>query len=66
MFYFSTLPTRSNIGLIIKMSLNPADLSKLDVRYIFSRNGDLEKFSTAAVKIIKLYEDAGSYIYKVN
>lgn len=56
----------SNIGLIIKMSLNSADLSKLDVRYIFSRNGDLEKFSTAAVKIIKLYEDAGSYIYKVN
>lgn len=56
----------SNIGLIIKMSLNPNDLSKLDVRYILSRNGDLEKFSTAKVKIKQIYEDAGSYIYRVN
>ena len=53
-------------GLVIKMSLNPDDLQKLDVRYILSRNGDLEKFSTAAVKIKKIYTDAGSHIYKVN
>ena len=55
-----------NAGLVIKMSLNPNDLSKLDVRYILSRNGALEKFSTAEVKINKIYEDAGSYIYRVN
>lgn len=49
-----------------KIKLNVGDLKKLEAGYILSRSGDLEKFSTAAVKIIKLYEDAGSYIYKVN
>ena len=48
------------------LTLNPADLPKLDVRYILSPHGDLEKFSTAAVKINKLFEDAGTFIYKVN
>ena len=56
----------SNIGLVIKMLFNPNDLSKLDVRYILSRNDGLEKFSTATVKIKKIYEDAGTYIYRVN
>lgn len=49
-----------------KLNLNPADLPKLDVRYILSPHDDLEKFSTAEVKINKIYEDAGSYIYRVN
>ena len=53
-------------GDMFELTLNPADLPKLDVRYILSPHGDLEKFSTAAVKIVKLYEDAGSHIYKVN
>ena len=48
------------------LTLNPADLPKLDVRYILSPHGDLEKFSTAAVKINKLFADAGTFIYKVN
>ncbi len=47
------------------LNLNPADLPKLDVRYIFSRNATLEKFSTRRVKIKKLYEESGSYIYSV-
>ncbi|MBD3879233.1 MAG: hypothetical protein SR1Q5_06055 [Quinella sp. 1Q5] len=45
--------------------LNPADLPKLDVRYIFSRNGTLERFSTRHVKIKMIYGEAGSYIYSV-
>ena len=45
--------------------LNPADLPKLDVRYIFSRNGKLETFSTPQIKIKKIYEEAGSFIYSV-
>lgn len=53
-------------GDMFELTLNPADLPKLDVRYILSPHGDLEKFSTSAVKITKLYEDAGSHIYKVN
>ena len=48
-----------------KVFLNPDDLKKLDVKYIFSRNGGLEDFSTAQVKIQKIYEDAGSFIYKI-
>ncbi len=57
-----------DMGLLdhCKIKLNVGDLKKLDAGYILSRSGDLEKFSTAAVKITKLYEDAGSYIYKVN
>ena len=65
---FSYTPTKFDIERldVFKIMLNPADILKLDVRYILSPHDDLEKFSTAAVKIIKLYEDAGSYIYKVN
>lgn len=57
-----------DMGLLdhCKIKLNVGDLKKLDAGYILSRSDDLEKFSTAAVKITKLYEDAGSYIYKVN
>lgn len=47
------------------LSLNPDDLPKLDVRYIFSRNGQLEKFSTRRVKIKMIYTEAGSFIYSV-
>ena len=50
---------------IFALNLNPADLPKLEVEYIFSRKGDLENFSTPQVKIQKIYEDAGSFIYKV-
>lgn len=62
-------PTRENFKFYNRyahIKINPADLPKLDVRYILSPYGDLEKFSTSAVKITKLYEDAGSHIYKVN
>lgn len=52
-------------GDMFELYLNPADLPKLDARYIFSRNGELENFSTAQVKIKKIYEDAGSFIYSV-
>ncbi len=45
--------------------LNTDDLKKLDAKYIFSRKGELENFSTPQVKIQKIYEDAGSFIYKV-
>ena len=57
-----------DIGLLdhCKIKLNVGDLKKLDAGYILSRNGDLEKFSTATIKITKIYNDAGSYIYKVN
>ena len=48
------------------LNINPADLPKLDARYIFSRDADLEKFSTPQIKIKKIYEDAGSFIYSVN
>ena len=47
------------------INLNPADLPKLGARYIFSRNGTLERFSTRHVKIKMLYKEAGSYIYSV-
>ena len=50
----------------INLDLNSEDLSKLEVKYIFSRNGELENFSTPQVKIQKIYEDAGSFIYVVN
>ena len=50
----------------INLDLNPADLSKLEVKYIFSRNSELENFSTSHVKIQKIFEDAGSFIYEVN
>ncbi len=64
---FDSGATRFDIHLdTTTLLLNPADLPKLDVRYILSPHGDLEKFSTAAVKITKFYEDAGSYIYRVN
>lgn len=61
-------PTEFHLNQIdyFTLRLNSADLPKLDARYILSPHGDLEKFSTAAVKIRKLYEDAGNYIYKVD
>ncbi|MBQ9441909.1 MAG: hypothetical protein IJU55_02740 [Selenomonadaceae bacterium] len=49
----------------LNLNLNPADLPRLEVKYIFSRKGELENFSTPQVKIQKIYEDAGSFIYKV-
>lgn len=57
-----------DMGLLdhCKINLNVNDLPKLDVRYILSRNGDLEKFSTGAIKIRKLFDDAGSFIYSVD
>ena len=45
--------------------LNPADLPTLKVNYILARNGELENFSTSHIKIQKIYEDAGSFIYSV-
>ena len=48
------------------LTLNPADFLKLYVRYILSPHDDLEKFSTATVKITKIYDDASNFIYKVN
>ena len=54
-----------NQGDYFTLFLNPADLPKLETRYIFSRNGELENFSTPQVKIKKIYEDAGSFIYSV-
>ena len=48
------------------LHLNPKDLSVLEVGYIFSRNGELEKFSLDSVKIQKIYEENGNCIYKVN
>ncbi|MBO4400813.1 MAG: hypothetical protein J5809_03095 [Selenomonadaceae bacterium] len=48
------------------VKLNAADLPKLEARYIFSRDGALENFSTPRVKIQKIYEDAGSYIYEIH
>ena len=48
------------------VKLNATDLPKLNVRYIFSRNGALESFSTPKIKIKKIYEDAGSYIYEIS
>ena len=65
---FSNEATKFDIhrGDMFELTLNPADLPKLDVRYILSPHDDLEKFSTAAIKIIKIYNDAGSYIYKIN
>lgn len=48
------------------LQLNPADLKTLEVKYIFSRNGELEKFSTPQIKIQKIFEDAGSFVYEVN
>ena len=65
---FSTGATKFDIhrGDMFELTLNVADLPKLDVKYILSPHGDLEKFSTAAVKITKIFEDAGSFIYEVN
>ncbi|MBR6013590.1 MAG: hypothetical protein IK062_07405 [Selenomonadaceae bacterium] len=48
-----------------KVYLNPNDLKKLEVKYIFSRHDNLEKFSTPQFKIQKIYDDAGSFIYNV-
>lgn len=48
------------------VKLNAADLPKLEARYIFSRDGALENFSTPKIKIQKIYEDAGSYIYEIS
>ena len=48
-----------------KLFLNPDDLSALKANYILSRNGELENFSTSHIKIQKIYEDAGSFIYSV-
>ena len=48
------------------VKLNAADLPKLGAGYIFSRNGALENFSTPNLKIQKIYEDAGSFIYKIS
>lgn len=53
------------LGDHFNLNLNPADLHKLDVKYILSRKGDLEKFSAPKVKIKKLYENRGSFIYSV-
>ena len=53
-------------GDMFELALNPVDLLRLNVRYIFSPHADLEKFSTPAVKITKLFDDAGSYIYVVD
>ena len=51
---------------LFTLFLNPNDLKTLDVKYIFSRNGELENFSTPQIKIQKIYEDAGNFIYEVN
>ncbi len=47
------------------VKLNAADLPKLSARYIFSRNAALENFSALEIKIRKIYEEAGSYIYEI-
>jgi len=62
------LPTNfsTNRPDFFDLNLNPADLTKLEVKYIFSRNSELENFSTQQVKIQKIFEDAGSFIYEVN
>ena len=62
------MPTNfsANRSDVFDLNLNPADLTKLEVKYIFSRNGELENFSTPQLKIQKIYEDAGSFIYKVS
>ena len=47
------------------LELNPDDLIKLDVRYIFSQRAELENFSTRKVKIKMIYHEAGNFIYSV-
>ena len=51
---------------LFKVDLNPLDLPKLNVTHIFSRNGELEKFSLPTVSIKKIYEENGNCIYKVD
>ena len=48
------------------VKLNAADLPKLNARYIFSRDGALESFSTPEIKIQKIYEESGSFIYEIH
>ena len=49
----------------MKINLNVEDLPKLEVKYIFSCNGELENFSTAAVKVKKICADRNAYIYEI-
>lgn len=61
-------PTEFNlIGAdCFRINLNVSDLKTLEVNYILSNRADLENLSLQDVSIIKIYEDAGSFIYKVN
>lgn len=49
-----------------RIKLNVADLKTLEVAYILSNRNDLQNLSAADIKITKIYEDAGSFIYKIN
>ncbi|MCR5834024.1 MAG: hypothetical protein K6G55_05170 [Selenomonadaceae bacterium] len=51
---------------LFALTLNPIELPKLDVKYIFSNTKDLEKFSSANVTITKIFEDRISYIYRID
>ena len=52
-------------GDLFDLHLNVNDLPVLEVHYVFSRNSELENFSTPQIKIRKIFEDAGSFIYEV-
>lgn len=49
----------------LRIDLNVDDLPKLEAKYIFSSNSELENFSTASIKIRKIYADRNAFIYEI-
>lgn len=50
----------------LNLNLNSSDLCKLDISYIISPNGNLEKNSNYKVKIENIYNEDNMMIYTVN
>ena len=49
-----------------RIKLNVSDLPKLNVGYILSSNGGLQNLSKPNIEIVRIYNDAGIFIYKIN